>query len=54
MDKSTIAKSSLGENSKGSAIYNAGNCTILNSIIENNIIEPTDFTYIYGAIFQEL
>lgn len=52
MDKSSIAKSSLGENSKGSAIYNAGNCTILNSIIENNIIEPTDFTYIYGAIFN--
>ena len=38
--------------SKGSAIYNTGDFKLLNSIIENNYIERSNFNYIYGVIYN--
>ena len=52
MNNTLITNSHCLEESRGSAIFNNGNLTLLNSIIENNIIERTNFNYIYGNIFN--
>ena len=50
MENSIITNSRALQQCKGSAIYNAGDFVLLNSIIENNYIEKAGFNIIYGAI----
>lgn len=53
IENSIIAESYINSQSKGSAIYNTGNLILLNSIIENNVIEKTGLNQIFGAIYNE-
>ena len=52
MDKSIIANSSSLNRGKGSAIFNKGSFTLLDSIIENNYVDQTS-ARVQGAIYNE-
>ena len=51
-NNSIVSNSYCWEESKGGAIFNNGMFVLLNSIIENNTIERTNFNYIYGNVFN--
>ena len=53
IENSVIADSHINSQSKGSAIYNTGNLILLNSVIENNVIEKTGLNQIFGAVYNE-
>ncbi|MBR2556861.1 MAG: Ig-like domain repeat protein [Methanobrevibacter sp.] len=49
---SIIRDSFMLQECKGSAIYNNGTLTLTDSIIENNTVSRSDFSFIYGAIYN--
>ena len=53
MENSVIADSSSLNTGKGSAIFNRGNFTLLDSIIQNNHVENSRVSPAYGAIYNE-
>ncbi|WP_458453735.1 Ig-like domain repeat protein [Methanobrevibacter sp.] len=48
----TIANAKSAGESRGSAVYNVGDLTLINSIVENNTIAKASFQYVYGAIYN--